>query len=58
MTIKTWLETAVQDAAQRGFPELRPLLEALARATSDLRAADWNVDATGEVGEPTIPDVR
>ena len=29
-------------------PELRPLLEALARATSALRTADWNFDATGE----------
>ena len=47
MTIKTWLENAIQDADRRGLPELRPLLEALARSTSALRTADWNFDATG-----------
>ena len=49
MTIKVWLEMPIQDAERRGLPALRPLLEALARATSALRAADWNGDATGEV---------
>jgi hypothetical protein len=48
MTIKTWLEIAIQDAERRGLPELKPLLEALARATSSLRTAEWNADATGE----------
>ena len=47
MTIKTWLENAIQDAERRGLPGLRPLLEALARSTSALRTADWNFDATG-----------
>jgi hypothetical protein len=50
MTIKTWLDAAVQDAERRGLPALKPLLETLARATSALRAADWNDDATGELG--------
>ena len=58
MTTKAWLEGAVQDAARRGLPELAPLLEALARATSALRAADWNADAAGAVTEPTSQDVR
>ena len=48
MTIKVWLDTAVQDAERRGLAALRPLLEALAQATSALRTADWNADATGE----------
>ena len=48
MTVKTWLDAAVQDAERRGLPALKPLLETLARATSALRTADWNDDATGE----------
>ena len=48
MTINLWLENAVQDADRRGLPALRPLFEALARATSALRRADWNPDATGQ----------
>jgi hypothetical protein len=54
VTIKTWLDHAVQDAERRGLPTLRPLLEALARSTSALRSADWNFDATGE-GDPPAP---
>src|SRR5919204_531191 len=37
MTIKTWLENANQDAERRGIPDLKPLLEALARSTAALR---------------------
>ena len=48
MTIKMWLETAIQDAERRNLTGLRPLLETLARSTSALRSADWNFDATGE----------
>jgi hypothetical protein len=58
VTIKSWLEYAVHDAERRGLPPLRPLLETLARATSALRSADWNFDATGEPASPTSPDVR
>jgi len=47
MTIQEWLENAMQDADRRGLPALRPLLEAFARATSVLRRADWNAEATG-----------
>jgi len=49
MTITLWLEHAIQDADRRGLPALRPLLEALARATSALRNAGWNADATGQL---------
>ena len=48
MTIKTWLEIAIQDAERRGLPELKPLLEGLAKATSALRTAEWNADASGD----------
>ena len=48
MTVKAWLEMAVHDAERRGLPELKPLLEALAKATSALRTAEWNADATGD----------
>jgi hypothetical protein len=49
MTIKTWLDSAAQDAERRGLAALKPLLETLARTTSALRTADWNDDATGEL---------
>lgn len=51
MTIGQWLEHAQADAEQRGLPELRPLLEALAKSTMALRAADWNLDLSGELPE-------
>jgi hypothetical protein len=39
-SIDAWLEAARADAERRGLPELKPLLEALARSTAALRAAD------------------
>jgi hypothetical protein len=45
MTIETWLNAALADAEARRLPELKALLEALARATTMLRAADFNDDA-------------
>ena len=45
MTLDAWLDAAMADATRRGLPEMRPLLEALARAARALRAADWNDDA-------------
>ena len=45
MTIDAWLQAAVADAERRGIPELKPLLEAIARATRALRAADFNDNA-------------
>lgn len=58
MTIKTWLDTVVQDAERRGLSALRPLLETLARSTSGLRTADWNFDATGDSETLPPPDAR
>ena len=58
MTMKTWLDNAVQDAERRGLPALRPLLETLARATSALRTADWNVDASGSPNHASPLDGR
>jgi hypothetical protein len=58
MTIKVWLENASHDAERRGLPALKPLLEGLARATSALRVADWNGDATGEFEMLKARDAR
>jgi hypothetical protein len=46
--IREWLHAAIADAEHRGLPELKPLLEALARATTALRAADFNGDARAD----------
>jgi hypothetical protein len=52
VTVQNWLENALQDADRRQLPALRPLLEALARSTATIRAADWNLDpADTETGE-------
>jgi hypothetical protein len=45
MSVDAWLEAAIADAERRGIPELRPILEALARSTRALRAADFNDNA-------------
>lgn len=59
MTIKSWLDASILDAERRGLPALRPLLEALARATSALRSADWNADAAAESPDPSLaPDAH
>ena len=58
MTVKVWLEHAINDAERRGLTGMRPLLEALARSTSALRTADWNFDASGEDDESNTPDAR
>lgn len=47
MTIDTWLQAAIADAERRGLREMTPGLEALARATRLLRAADFNQHANG-----------
>jgi hypothetical protein len=47
MTIDAWLTAATADAERRGLPELKPILETLARATKALRAADFNDHADG-----------
>lgn len=58
MTVKAWLEMAIHDAERRGLPELKPLLEALAKATSALRTAEWNADASGEFASEPNPGSR
>jgi hypothetical protein len=45
MTIDAWLQAAIADAEQRGLPDLKPILETLAKATAALRAADFNQSA-------------
>ncbi len=44
MTIEAWLQGAIADAEKRGLPELKPMLETLARAAKALRAGDYNDD--------------
>ena len=59
MTIaRDWLDNALQDAERRDLPALRPLLEGLAKSTSALRAADWNLDLSGELPETPPEHVR
>ena len=55
MTIENWLEESIRDAERRGLTSLRPLLEAFARSTAALRAADWNLDARGGFHQPAPP---
>ena len=58
MTINDWLNAAVLDAERRGLPELKPLLEGLARATEMLRSTDWNADARDQPDGRPEPDGR
>jgi hypothetical protein len=46
MTVAEWLALAKADAGKRGLPDLIPALEGLAKATEQLRAADWNDPST------------
>ncbi len=46
MEMNAWLAGATADAEARGLPELKPLLQTLARSTQALR------DAGGELGHP------
>lgn len=45
MTVAEWLALAKADAEKRGLPDLIPALDGLAKATTQLRAADWNDQA-------------
>jgi hypothetical protein len=56
--VTLWLENAVRDAERSGLPALKPLLESLARSTTALRAADWNVDPAGQHPTRTGQDER
>jgi hypothetical protein len=46
MTVDAWLKAACEDADRRGLPELKALLETLARSTAALRDADRRIDRT------------
>ena len=49
MDVRHWLARVSADAEARGLPELKPLLETLARSTQALR------DADAELGHPAVP---
>ncbi len=49
--VGAWVRAAVADAERRGLPELKPLLEGLAEATTGLRKAEWNEKLPGSGGE-------
>ena len=56
MTIEDWLREALADADRRKLPDLKPLLEALARSTKILRDANVIGDLTGRTGnDPSAP---
>ena len=46
MTVESWLSSAIADAERRGLPDLKPLLETLARSTEALRRAEAAVSAS------------
>ncbi len=61
MSVERWLAAAEADAERRGMPELKPLLQGLAAATTALRAAEWNeradVDqASAAASTPSVPE--
>jgi hypothetical protein len=51
MTIETWLQAALADAEQRGLQDLKPLLEALAKATAALRASEITRLRSADAGQ-------
>ena len=55
MDIEDWLASAIADAEHRGLPELKPLLDTLARATRSLRQADEELRAEESVEPPNEP---
>jgi hypothetical protein len=48
--VQDWLTRSIADAERRGVPELKPLLESLARSLQALR------DADAEFDHPARPD--
>ena len=61
MSVERWLAAAEADAERRGMPELKPLLQGLAAATTALRAAEWSeradVDQGGAAAStPSVPE--
>jgi hypothetical protein len=60
MQIDAWLTAACDDAERRGLPELKPMLQTLARSTAALREADRSVRAATRhadtPGTPATPE--
>jgi len=52
MTVQVWLNAAIADAERRGLPELKPLLETLARSTEALRRAEAALDGPAPATAP------
>ena len=55
MSVERWLAAAEADAERRGMPELKPLLQGLAAATTALRAAGWNERADVDSTSASVP---
>jgi len=55
MDVDDWLASAIADAERRGLPELKPLLDTLARATRSLRKADEELRAEESADPPNEP---
>ena len=53
MRVEDWLNAASADAVRRGLPELKPLLETLARSTTNLRRADVEIPSEADADTPT-----
>jgi hypothetical protein len=57
--LDAWLAAAAADADRRGLPELKPLLEGLARSTAALREAEARLDDDTRAGnQPSQADPR
>ena len=52
MQVDDWLAAAIADAQRRGLPEMKPLLETLARSTIALRKADETLRAAEAAPPP------
>ena len=55
MTVESWLAAAIADAEQRGLPELKPLLETLAKSTAALRRAEPATKPSAPAADPKRP---
>lgn len=58
MTVNDWLRAALADADRRELPDLKPLLEALARSTKALREAHRNDNGDVGTGPQADPDLH
>lgn len=57
MTMTQWLEAAIADAERRGLPELKPLLETMARSTTALRKVDEQLRRADRESAPAPSEV-